>query len=163
MAAAGQRDLAAARRQIEAGYARISQAFHQKDATGMMAPATADFRAIDLAGKTLPRADAQERLRQNFDTIRAVKGNRYIVDKITPRGKELVVNVSEKFAVVFRDSRGDWGPLGVVHTLSGTTTYRDVWGESSGGQWQMKQSRMVSSKVLVDGRPYRPAAARRPR
>jgi len=151
---------AAARTQIEAAYAKISAAFRRKDVTGVMAFATADFQAKVGPNRTLNRAQAQQNLQQNVDTIRSVREDRYTLGRLVLNGPRAVANVTERFTVEFNDTRGEFGAVGKSHRLAGTTRYRDTWTNGSGGEWRMKRSEILSTRLLLDGRPYRPSRTR---
>lgn len=150
---------------IEAGYARISEAFRRKDAPGVLALATPDFRVRIPGGRVLSRAQAQQNVQQNVDTIRSVQSDQYTIQKIAVRATSAVCDVTERSRVTFNDTRGEFGPIGKSHALAVTTIYRDTWvrsPDSSGGDatWRIKRSEMLSTRLLLDGRPYRPSRTR---
>ena len=154
-------DPAAVRREIEAGYARISAAFKRQDAAAMLALATPDFQVRTPTGRTLNREAARQNLQNNLDTIRAIRENRYHVHKVTVQSNGAVVHVTERYAVSFLDSRGEFGAVGKTHEVAGTTTYRDTWvKQDGGGAWRLRRSEILGMKLTLDGRPYRPTTTR---
>lgn len=149
----------AARREIEAAYARISASFKRQDAAGMMAFATGDFKVRTPGGRVLNRQQAQDNVQLNLDTIRSVTENRYTLGKLTWKGNDAIVPVTERFAVTYKDTRGEFGAVGKLHKVAGTTTYRDVW-TKQGGTWKLRLSEMRAIRLTIDGRPYRPRRTR---
>jgi len=150
------------RAQITAGYDQISAAFRRKDAPGMMALATSDFSVRTPDGRVLSRAQAQQNVQQNVDTIRTVRSDRYTLDRMDVRGDgaTAVCHVTERSVAQFNDTRGEFGPVGKSHALDVTTRYRDTWINTGPESWRMKRSEMLSTRILLDGRPYRPSRTR---
>jgi ketosteroid isomerase-like protein len=155
-------DDAALRRQIANQYAQISAAFRRKDARGMMVFATPDFTVRTPDGRVLSRAQAQQNVQQNVDTIRTVQRDQYTIDRMDVRGDgaTAVCHVTERSVVAFNDTRGEFGPVGKSHALDVTTRYRDTWINTGPESWRMKRSEMLSTRILLDGRPYRPSRTR---
>lgn len=151
---------AAARREIEASYNQISAAFKQKDAQAIFALTTPDFQVKTPNGRTLNRAAALQNLQSNFDTIHAIRDDRYRVQKVTLKGATAVVLVTERSAVTFMDSRGEFGAVGKTHEVVSTTDYRDTWVKQAEGGWRQRRSEIRDVRVTLDGKAYRPTTTR---
>lgn len=151
---------AAARREIEAGYAAMSAAFKREDAEGVLAPATSNFEVRAPGGRTLSREAARQNLQNNFDTIRTVRENRYNIQKVTLRSGSAVVLVNERSAVVFMDSRGEFGAVGKTHDVVSATDYRDTWVKEQDGAWRLRRSEILATRLTLNGKPYRPTTTR---
>jgi ketosteroid isomerase-like protein len=158
--ARAQDSTAAARREIEAGYNQISAAFKREDADAMLALTTPDFQVKTPNGRTLNRAAALQNLQSNFDTIHAIRDDRYRIQKVALKGASAVVLVTERSAVAFMDSRGEFGAVGKTHEVVSTTDYRDTWVKQTDGGWRQRRSEIRDVRVTLDGRAYRPTTTR---
>jgi hypothetical protein len=114
---------------------------------------TSDFVSVVKAGKTgktitRTRADEFAQL-DGFSKIidSIVKSNSHI-DRITQGKKAIVVTVTSSGELKTKKLPQD----GKVHRLANTGTSEDTW-VKVGGAWKIKQSKSLTSKMLLDGKP----------
>jgi hypothetical protein len=137
---------AEARRQIQAAYNRENAAAARKDASGVLANLTSDYKSISANGQTVTAEVLRQRLPIIFASAVSVKGTSTII-KLALKGKQADVQVKEHGILVLMNRQTKKRSKLEIHDVSQT-----LWVKTPSG-WKKKQSRTLSSKQLLDGKP----------
>ncbi len=135
-----------ARRALQTLYDKTNAAAARKDANGVLAYMTPDFVATGVKGEKRTVADLRAQLTQIFPLLQSWRGGSRI-QQVTLKGGAATVVVKENVRMVLVNPQTKQKAV-----LDSMGTSRDVWVKSGGG-WRMKQSRNLSSKALLNGKP----------
>jgi ketosteroid isomerase-like protein len=141
----------AVRRELEAKYAKVFEAYRNKDIEAFMDDKTPDFTAKSLNGNVSAREQVEAGVRQRMERIKRVNYLKVKLKELTVTGDVAVAITTQEFSRVFAD------PQGVEHTaVSKGTTHRDTWVKTDGG-WKIKSvEELTQGKELIDGRARTP-------
>ena|SRR5579883_2008983 len=136
---------AAAKSAITAAYAKIDQAFDQKDVDSAISYCAADFKRILPTGQTATRDEMQANSKRMFA---ATSNNKSVtkITKLTQDGDTVTAFVNQTLHMTLTNPK--------THKQSKVElmeTDEDVWSQS-GGTWQIRTSFAKSQKLLVDGK-----------
>ena len=140
---------AEARKQIQAAYNREIAAAARKDASGVLANVTADYKSISANGQTVTADTLRQRLPIIFASAVSVKGTSTIT-KFALKGNQADVQVKEHGIIVLMNRQTKKRSKLEIHDLS-----RTLWVKTPSG-WKKKLSRTISSKQSLDGKPLPP-------
>jgi pimeloyl-ACP methyl ester carboxylesterase len=145
----------ALRKKLEAGCAKVAEAYRKKDIKMFMegGDATPDFSLTLLDGKTLDgktvtREQTEAAIKQKMDRIKSVNYLRVEIGDITVTGNTAVVITTQHFSRVIT------GPDGKEHTVvTSGTVHRETWVKTATG-WKCKHIQETKQgKEIVDGEP----------
>ena len=136
-----------ARRTLQTLYDNMNKAAAKKDLNGVLAYTAPDFVATGVKGEKRTMADLRAQLTQIFPLLQSWSGASRIQQVTLKGGSTATVVVRENVRMVMVNPQ-----TGQKAVLDSTGTSRDVWVKSGNG-WRMKQSRTLSSKTLLNGKP----------
>ncbi len=141
----------AVRKELEARYARVVEAYRRKDIAAFMADKTPDFTGRSLSGKMGTREQVEAGVKQRMERILRLNYLRIRIHKLTVRGDQAEAITSQEFSRVVAD------PQGREHTVVGKgTMHRDTWVRTADG-WKMKRvEELKQGHETVDGQLVRP-------
>jgi len=140
----------AVRKDLEAKYAKLAEAYKKKDIKMFMEDKAPDFSAKSLDGKVMTREQVEAAVKQRMDRIKAVNELKVEVGDITVTGDTALVATTQHF------SRVVTGPDGKDHAVvTSGTTHRETWVKTAAG-WKIKQvEETKQGKETVDGEPVK--------
>jgi pimeloyl-ACP methyl ester carboxylesterase len=138
----------ALRKELEAGCAKVAEAFKKKDIKMFMEGGHPDFSLTFLNGKTATREQVEAAVKRNMDRIKSVNYLKVEIGDITVTGNTAVVVTTQHFSRVVA------GPDGKEHTvLTSGTVHRETWVKTATG-WKCKHIQETKQgKEIVDGEP----------
>ena len=131
------------RKQLTANYAAVTRALARHDIAGVSELLAYDYRAIGPNGDSVDRQHVLSDFSRQMNAMNHITWPRTI--------KSLSVKGPSALAVV----DGHLSAITVSkppHRLELIATTQDSWVRSSAG-WRLKSSRLVRSKMLLDGKP----------
>jgi hypothetical protein len=140
-----------ARRELEAKYAKVSEAYRKKDIGAFMENKTPDFTGKSLNGVVRTREQVEAGVRQRMERIRKLNYLKIKIEKLTVGDGVAVAITSQEFSRVVADAQG------VERTVvSKGTRHRDTWVKTPAG-WKMKSvEELTQGREIVDGRDATP-------
>lgn len=135
-----------AKKQIQAAYNRENAAAARKDAAGVLANLTSDYKSVSAGGQSVTAKTLRERLPVIFANAISIKGKSTIT-KLTLKGNQADVQVKEHGVLTLMNRQTRKPSKLEIHDVSQT-----LWLKTKSG-WKKKQSRTISSKQSLDGRP----------
>ncbi len=138
-----------ARRALQTLYDKTNAAAANKDLNGVLAYMTPDFVATGAKGEKRTVADLRAQLAQIFPLLQSWSGASRIQQvTLNNGGGAATVVVKENVRMLMVNPQTKQKAV-----LESTGVSRDVWVKSGGGGWRMKQSRTLSAKALLNGKP----------
>lgn len=139
------------RRELEAKYAKVAEAYRNKDIKAFMENKTPDFTGRSLNGNVATREQVEAGVKQRMERIRRLNHLKIEIKNITVTGEVAVAITTQDFSRVVTDARGQ------EHTVvSKGTTHRDTWVRTESG-WMLKSvEELKQGKEYVDGRAATP-------
>ncbi len=136
-----------ARKAIQLQYDRSNAAITRRDSTGTFAIYSPSFVAVDKNGKKHTLANLKQQSQVVFTQARIITGTTKI-QTITLKGNTALVRVAEHSKMVGTDpaTKSD-------STLVFDSTSNDSW-ISTGGKWLQINSKTLTSKETINGRPF---------
>jgi ketosteroid isomerase-like protein len=131
------------RKELEAKYAKVAEAYRNKDIRAFMENKTPDFTGKSLGGQVATREQVEAGVRQRMGRIKRLNHLRIRINKLSVAGDVAVAVTTQEFSRVVTD------PQGREHTVvTRGTTHRDTWVRTGEG-WMLK-----SVEELKQGREY---------
>jgi ketosteroid isomerase-like protein len=141
----------AVRRDLEAKYAKVSEAYKNKDIKAFMEDKTPDFTAKSLNGNVAAREQVEAGVKQRMERIKRLNYLKVKLKELTIKGDVAVAITTQEFSRVVVDPQGRERTV-----VSKGTTHRDTWVKTDGG-WKTKSVEELSQgEELVDGRARTP-------
>ena len=135
-----------ARKQIQAAYDRENAAAARKDAAAVLANLTPDYKSVSAGGQTVTVHTLRQRLPVIFANAISIRGKSTIT-KLTLKGNQADVQVKEHGVLTLMNRQARKQSKLEIHDVSQT-----LWVKTKSG-WKKKQSRTITSKQSLDGRP----------
>ncbi len=136
-------------KQIQANYLAMNAAFKKKDIDGYSKFYAADFKAVDGGGKTNDRVHYLSTIKRQMLTASNVELTRQVIEcKVTGSQAKVIMHGTFKASVPLDD--------GKTHKIDQKAVSENIW-EKSSKSWMLKSSRVISSAVLIDGKPLKAA------
>lgn len=138
----------ALRKELEAGSAKVAEAYKKKDIKMFMEGGHPDFSLTLLNGKTVTREQGEAAVKRNMDRIKSVNYLKIEIGDITVTGNTAIVVTTQHFSRVIA------GPDGKEHTVvTSGTVHRETWVKTATG-WKCKHIQETKQgKEIVDGEP----------
>ena len=141
----------AVRRELEATYAKVAEAYRNKDIKAFMDDKTADFTARSLNGNVATREQVEAGVRQRMGRIKRLNYLKVKLKELTVTGDVAVAITTQEFSRVVADAQGNERTV-----VSKGTTHRDTWVKTPAG-WKIKTvEELTQGKELIDGRAPTP-------
>ena len=143
-----------ARKEIQALFFRIDEAYRKKDADAirrlMERNLAVDFTRRTRDGSVMGRAEMIKSAAQDLSVLGPVEEVRTRIDAFTLKGDTAVVKTSGVFTAFLTDANR------ITVKLSNRTANRYTF-VRSGGAWKLRKLEELSGEVRVNGRPPTPA------
>src|SRR5262249_12712192 len=130
------------RRELEAGYARASDAMKRKNVRPLIEMTTPDFSQQLLNGQTIPRDRLETTFAEWSAMVKSVDDYSVKIDAINVDGDKAVALTTSTIATTFND------PGGATHRGVSTASTRDTWIRTPNG-WLMDRSENLSERTTV--------------
>lgn len=141
----------AVRRELEAKYAKVVEAYRNKDIKAFMENKTPDFTGRSLSGNVATREQVEAGVKQRMGRIRKLNYLRIKIKNITVNRDVAVAITTQDFSRVVADAQGR------EHTVvSKGTTHRDTWVRTENGWMLRSVEELKQGKEYVDGRAQTP-------
>ena len=139
------------RRELEAKYAKVAEAYKNKDIKAFMENKTPDFTGRSLRGNVATREQVEAGVKQRMERIKRLNYLKIEIKNITVTGDVAVAITTQDFSRVVTDAQGQ------EHTVvSKGTTHRDTWVKTESG-WALKSvEELKQGKEYVDGQVKKP-------
>jgi ketosteroid isomerase-like protein len=139
------------RRELEAKYAKVVEAYRNKDIKAFMENKTPDFTGKSLNGSIATREQVEAGVKQHMERIKKLNYLKIEIKNITVIGDVAVAITTQAFSRVVSDAQGQ------EHTVvSKGTTHRDTWVKTENG-WMLKSvEELKQGKEYVDGQAMTP-------
>lgn len=142
---------------IRALFAKLEQAFKNKDMKAIMAMSTSDFTEKMPNGTVLTAKQAEAQMTQEFAMIKSIKEVSMKPGKIKVNGKTATAMSDFKFNETVVDQMGQLGKKGATHAMSGTGQSRVTLAKGQDG-WKFKREEALKVNMTLDGKPFNPMA-----
>ncbi len=138
------------RKELEAKYAKVVEAYRSKDIKAFMENKTPDFTGKSLNGRVATREQVEAGVRQRMERIKRLNYLKIEIKNITVVGDVAAAVTIQEFSRVITDAQGQ------EHTVvSKGTTHRDTWVRTEKG-WMLKSvEELEQGKEYVDGAAVR--------
>ena len=139
------------RRGLEVKYAKVVEAYRNKDIKAFMENKTPDFTGKSLNGNVATREQVEAGVKQRMERMKKLNHLKIEIKNITVIGGVAVAITTQDFSRVVTDAQGR------EHTVvSKGTTHRDTWVETENG-WMLKSVEEIKQgKEYVDGQATTP-------
>lgn len=139
------------RGELEAKYAKVVEAYRNKDIKAFMENKTPDFSGKSLSGNVATREQVEAGVKQRMERIKKLNYLKIEMKNITVIGDVAVAITTQDFSRVVTDAQGQ------EHTVvSKGTTHRDTWVKTENG-WMLKSvEELKQGKEYVDGQVRTP-------
>lgn len=139
------------RKELEAKYAKVAEAYRNKDIKAFMENKTPDFTGKSLNGNVATREQVEAGVKQRMERIKRLNYLKIEIKNITVIGDVAVAITTQDFSRVVPDAQGQ------EHTVvSKGTTHRDRWVKTENG-WMLKSvEELKQGKEYVDGQATTP-------
>ena len=128
---------------LEGRYEAVAKAIQKRDITIVAGMLTPDYVAVSPSGRKLPRSKVLQNFQLQANALGRVSWPRHI-DKLSVTGKAATAVVSGHFTGYSLGKQS--------HKVELIATTQDTWVKTPSG-WKMKTSKLVTNKVLFDGKP----------
>lgn len=132
---------------INALYAKLSQAFKAKDTKGIVALGTPDFTSKMPGRPAMDMKASEQGMDEGFKAMKSMDQVVMKPDKITIKGKTAVVMGHYSFKATVM------GPKGKTQTMTDQGTSKDVLAKTPKG-WLFKSTETLTSHQMLDGKPF---------
>ena len=134
------------RRELEAKYAKVVEAYRNKDIKAFMEDKTPDFTGKSLNGSVATREQVEASVKQHMERIKKLNYLKIEIGNITVTGDVAVAITAQEFSRVVTDAQGQ------EHTVvSKGTTHRDTWVRTENG-WKIKSvEELTQGTEVIDG------------
>jgi hypothetical protein len=139
-----------ARKAIQAAYDKSNAAAAKKDLAGVLASHASDFTYTDKSGKKQDLSAMKTQMGQVFQASKEISG-KSVIQSISLKGGSATVTVDETGSMVLVNPQN---PDQTVK-LEVEAKSEDLWAKTGKG-WRIKSSREISSKQLINGKPFVP-------
>src|SRR5918997_830766 len=120
------------RKELEAKYAKVVEAYRDKDIKAFMENKTPDFTGKSLNGNVATREQVEAGVKQRMGRIRKLNYLKIEIKNITVTWDVAVAITTQDFSRVVADAQGR------EHTVvSKSTTHRDTWVRTENG-WMLR-------------------------
>ena len=132
---------------IQAVYNKETAAVNKKDVKGSLAIYAPDYVEIGLSGKKRSLAETKKQMQSLFEGQEKIKLKQTIT-KVTLAGNQATVLVKQHLEMTIVEPQ-------TQTKLISTSDARveDIWVKSGKSGWLKKQSKTLSEKATVDGKP----------
>jgi ketosteroid isomerase-like protein len=130
------------RQTLDARYAAVTKAIQKRDITIVAAMLTPDYVAVSPSGRKLKRSDVLQQFQLQANAMGRVSWPRHI-DSLTVTGTTATAVVSGHFTGYTLGKQS--------HKVELIATTRDTWVKTAGA-WKLKASKLMTNKVLFDGK-----------
>lgn len=139
------------RKELEVKYAKVVEAYKDKDIKAFMANKAPHFTGKSVNGGLATREQVEAGVKQRMGRIKKVNYLKIKIKKLTVTGDEAVAITTQEFSRVVADAEGREHKV-----VSKGTTHRDTWVRSESG-WMLKSvEELVQGKEIVEGQSIRP-------
>ncbi|HYP26725.1 MAG TPA: nuclear transport factor 2 family protein, partial [Blastocatellia bacterium] len=129
------------RKELQAKYAKVVEAYRNRDIKAFMENKTPDFTAKSLNGRVATREQVESGVKQRMERIIRLNYLRIKIERLTVTGDEAVAITTQEFSRVVADGQGRERTV-----VSKGTTHRDRWVKAE-SRWMLK-----SVEELVQGK-----------
>ncbi len=147
----------AVRKEIEAGYKKLSAAMKAKDINGIMALGTVDFSMKQPGRPAQNGEQVKKEMEQNFAMAKSMSMSTK-VKKLNVKGDTATAMTEMTGRMTMVDTQGMFGPKGKTHKMSDAGTSKDIWAKTPIG-WKVKSVEVLTYKATMDGKPFDPMKA----
>jgi ketosteroid isomerase-like protein len=139
------------RRELESKYAKVVEAYRNKDIKAFMEDKTPDFTGKSFNGSIATREQVEAGVKQRMERIKKLNYLKIEIGNITVTGDVAVAITTQEFSRVVTDAQGQ------EHTVvSKGTTHRDTWVRIKDG-WMMKSvEELTQGTEVIDGQADKP-------
>ena len=131
------------RKELEVKYAKVVEAYRNKDIKAFMQNKAPDFTGKSLSGNVATREQVEAGVKQRMERIKKLNYLKIEIKNITVIGDVAVAITTQDFSRVVTDAQGQ------EHTVvSEGTTHQDTWVKTENG-WMLK-----SVEELKQGKEY---------
>lgn len=136
------------RKELEAKYEKVAEAYRNKDIKAFMEDKTPDFTGTSLNGNVATREQVEAGVKQRMERIKKLNYLKIEVKNITVNEDTAIAITTQEFSRVVTDAEGK------EHTVvSSGTTHRDTWVKTENG-WKMKSvEELEQGTETIDGQP----------
>lgn len=139
------------RSELAAKYAKVVEAYRNKDIKAFMENKTPDFTGKSLNGNVATREQVEAGVKQRMGRIKKLNYLKIDIGNITVTGDVAVAITTQDFSRVVTDAQGQ-----EFTVTSQGTTHRDTWVKTEQG-WMLKSvEELKQGKEYVNGRPRTP-------
>lgn len=131
------------RKELEAKYAKVVDAYRNKDIKAFMENKTPDFTGKSLNGNIATREQVEAGVKQRMERIKKLNYLKIKIKKITVIGNVASAITTQEFSRVITNAQGQEQTV-----VSKGTTHRDTWVKTENG-WMLK-----SVEEIKQGREY---------
>lgn len=136
----------AVRKELEAKYAKVVEAYKNKDIKAFMENKTPDFTARSLNGRVATRQQVENGVKQRMERIIRLNYLKIEIKQLTITGDEAVAITTQEFSRVVADGQGQERTV-----VSAGTTHRDRWVKTA-NRWMLKSvEELAQGKESVEG------------
>jgi len=150
--------LADDRKDIDALYAKLTQAMKNKDADATLALETPDFVATSPGGGKMNGKQFAAQMKQENAGVKSIKSIDIKVKSVDIKGKTAKVTTNFNYAVEVEDKEGHMGPKGKTHIMSMIGEVKNDLVKTAAG-WKFKSMVHGGGQVMMDGKPFNPGGA----
>jgi ketosteroid isomerase-like protein len=133
------------RQQFEALLRRSDEVIARKDAKGVMATFTDDFRGEDIEGNIYNKEIARKSLEASFSFAQSLRSRTQLQEVKLVRG-EAVALTKEHTELRIPGRTTGW-----IHTLVFDGTWRSIWIKTESG-WKVRHQKQLSQTITQDGK-----------
>lgn len=139
------------RKELEVKYAKVVEAYKDRDIKAFMANKTPDFTGKSVNGGLATREQVEAGVKQRMERIKRLNYLKIKIKEFTVTGDEAVAITTQEFSRVVADAQGR------EHTVvSKGTTHRDTWVRTESGWMLRSVEELVQGKEIVDGQSIKP-------
>lgn len=139
------------RKELVAKYAKVVEAYRNKDIKAFMEDKTPDFTGKSLNGSISTREQVEAGVKQRMDRIKRLNYLKIEIGNITVTGDVAVAITTQEFSRVITDAQGQ-----EHNVVSKGTTHRDTWVRTEDG-WKMRSvEELTQGTEVIDGQADKP-------
>jgi len=139
------------RRELVAKYAKVVEAFRNKDIKAFMENKTPDFTGKSLNGNVATRQQVEAGVMQRMGRIKKLNYLKIEIKNITVTGDVAEAITTQDFSRVVTDAQGQ-----EYTVVSQGTTHRDTWMKTENG-WMLKSvEELKQGKEYINGQATTP-------
>jgi ketosteroid isomerase-like protein len=139
------------RGEITALYQKLSSSMKAKDAKGIIALVTPDFKEVRVNKQELKGKQAEDALRKRYSSMKSVSVATVKPDSITVTGNKALIWTSYSLSAEIVDTAGTMGTKGQKHIMADNGKTRDHLVKTAKG-WRFQQIDMLKQAPTLDGR-----------